>query len=86
MLPQWYDLFLHLGIDQAILDKSFSDHPFDAHVCLLDMINLWLKRDDPPATWKEMVDVLRCKLLEGRMAKIVEDKYCSNPSHPPRKY
>lgn len=83
LLPQWYDLFLHLGIDRAILDKSFSDHPFDPHVCLLDMIKLWLQREDPPATWKEMADVLRCKLLEGRYAVIVEEKYCSDPSHPP---
>lgn len=86
LLPQWYDLFLHLGIDRAILDKSFSDHPFDPHVCLLDMIKLWLQREDPPATWKEMADVLRCKLLEGRYAVIVEEKYCSDPSHPPRKH
>lgn len=77
---RWFDIFLNLGIDRAMLEKSAKDHPYNSHLSLLDVIILWLEREDPPPTWQALADVLRHKLLEGKIADEIEKKYCAKPS------
>lgn len=76
---RWFDIFLNLGIDRAMLEKSAEDHPYNSHLSLLDVIILWLEREDPPPTWQALADVLRHKLLEGKIADEIEKKYCPKP-------
>jgi len=79
-LTRWYDIFIHLGIDRAMLEKSARDHPDNSHLALLDVIVLWLEKEDPPPTWQALAHVLRHKVLEGKIAEKIEKKYISNPS------
>ena len=81
---RWYDVFLHIGIDRAMLDKAAANNPYDAHLACLEIITYWVDREDPPATWKAFADVLRHKLLEGKAADKVEVLFCSKT--PPREF
>ena len=77
-LYRWYDIFVHLGVDRAVLDKAARDHPCNSHLSLLDVIVVWLEREDPPPTWQALAHVLRHNLLEGKISEKIEKKFCSN--------
>ena len=74
--PRWYDVFLHLGIEREILDKCLKDHPFDYHSSLVKILTVWLQRENPPPSWQALVDVLQNKLLEGKLAVTIKQKFC----------
>ncbi len=76
---RWYDIFLHLGFDRKKLDKHLKAVPPRDRYILLMLVQDWLDRQDPPPSWEAMVDVLRNKLLEGKLAADVEEKYLGIP-------
>ena len=76
LVPRWYDIFLHLGIDRSILDKCLEEYPYDDRSALLKVIAVWLQRVDPPPSWRALVDVLQNILLEGKLAVEIKKKYC----------
>ena len=46
----------------------------DPHICLLDMIETWLKRVNPPPTWVAIIEAVEF-LGEEQLGKELREKY-----------
>ena len=72
---KWKVIGVFLGIPEgklADIAKKCQDNP---HKCLVEMLETWLKRVHPPATWATIVDAVEF-LGEGQLGKELEKKYC----------
>ena len=47
----------------------------DLHSCLVAMLETWLKRVDPPATWAAIIEAVEF-LGEEQLGEELRDKYC----------
>lgn len=75
---KWYDIGLQLDFKKGELDNIKADH---AHVgvkaLLLELLKQWLKRVDPPPSWKALIDALRTPAVkEMVIAGELAEKYC----------
>ena len=69
---KWYDIGLELKIDPASLDAIQEDNPRNAQNCLRDMLKKWLRRSQPKATWRALVEALESPLVdEGLLASMI---------------
>lgn len=69
-------MFLHLGIEREVLDECLKENPFDYHSSLVKILAVWLQRENPPPSWQALVDVLQNRLLEGKLAVTIKQKFC----------
>ena len=79
LLYYWYDIFINLGFSRETLEAVQQKYPYDAAMCLYDMVKLWIAREDPPPRWKDLAWVLRYKILEGKVAEQIEKTYLPDP-------
>ena len=76
---KWYHLGVQLNMRPSDLDAirvQFMNNPED---CLLEMLSLWLKREDPsPPSWQRVVDAL-CSpaIVSPALADKISKKYCN---------
>ena len=58
----------------AGIAEKYRDNP---HTCLLEMLETWLERVDPPATWAAIIDAVEF-LGEEQLGKELREKYTMN--------
>lgn len=76
----WYEIFMYLGISRESLAEIEEKYPFEAHMCLLEAVKLWVAREDPPPKWEDLARVLRYKILENKAAEKIEKMYLTDPN------
>lgn len=69
---RWKVIGVHLQISD--LSSIETKHHSDPHQCLLEMLEVWLKRVDSPPTWIAMIEAIEF-LGEEQLAKELRDKY-----------
>lgn len=81
-LPNWYDVFLSLGIERSILDESARTHFYNPILSVKDMTAIWLeKRKHSPATlWESLANTLRYDLFQVEAADKLQELHCSKHS------
>ena len=73
---KWYDIGLELGLRTGVLE-SIRYQNQDAPTCLRETLFHWLKKVDPPPTWKRLAYALEsCTVGEPRLAEQLRTKYC----------
>ena len=70
---KWKVIGVHLEISN--LGSIESKHPHDPQLCLVEMLEVWLKRVDPPPTWSSIIEAVDF-LREEQLAKELREKYC----------
>ena len=70
---KWKVIGVHLEISD--LASIEARHRGDPHLCLLEMLDIWLKRVDPPPTWSAIIEAVEF-LGEEQLGKELREKYC----------
>ena len=63
-------------LEMSDLDSIETKHHGDPHLCLLDMLDAWLKRVDPPPTWSVIIEAVEF-LGEKQLGRELREKYIS---------
>ena len=58
----------------AGIAEKYRDNP---HTCLVEMLETWLERVQPPATWVAIIDAVEF-LGEEQLGKELREKYTTN--------
>ena len=69
---KWKAIGVYLEISD--LDTIETKHHGDSHLCLLEMLDTWLKRVDPPPTWSAVIEAVEF-LGEVQLGKELREKY-----------
>lgn len=78
---KWMDIGLELDLRVADLTAIDEAHHGDVGRCFNEMLSLWLRKVDPPATWSAMVAALRDPDIGyGDLAEQVENMYIRQSS------
>ena len=56
------------------LDTIETKHHGDSHLCLVEMLDAWLKRVDPPPTWSAVIEAVEF-LGEEQLGRELREKY-----------
>ena len=72
---KWYDLGVHLELEEGTLKTIKSNHPENARRCLSEMLSTWLKAE-PRATWRTLCAALHSETVdEKELASNLVAKY-----------
>ena len=69
---KWKMIGVYLEISD--LDSIETKHQGDSHHCLLEMLDTWLKRMDPPPTWSAVIEAVEF-LGEEHLGKELREEY-----------
>ena len=70
---KWKLIGVYLEInDLSIIETKCHG---DSHFCLLEMLDAWLKRVDPPPTWSVIIEAV-VFLGEEKLGRELREKYC----------
>ena len=69
---KWKVIAVQLNISD--LDSIETKHSGDPHLCLVEMLDVWLKRVKPPPTWAAIVEAVEF-LGEEQLGKELREKY-----------
>ena len=69
---KWKTIGILLEIPKAKLEAI--EYRGDPHKCLLDVLETWLERVDPPATWTAIIEAVQF-LGEEQLGKELREKY-----------
>ncbi len=73
---RWYYIGLELNLDSEELITLREEYDDKFTKCLDRMLQMWLKRRDPPATWQALVDALKERTVdEEGVAMDIAKKY-----------
>lgn len=77
---KWFDLGLQLGLRESDLKVIEYDRGKDgAHVCLREMISLWLKMINPQPSWEGLVVALKKPSVQLiALAKKIKKECCTS--------
>ena len=64
-----------LSIPDAELEVIAKIHRGDLHMCLVEVLETWLKRVHPPPTWTAIIEAVQF-LGEEQLEKELREKYC----------
>ena len=56
---KWKIFGVMLNIAKGILDNIEFHHRQDPQHCLMEMLELWQRRADPPPSWNAMIEALQ---------------------------
>ena len=70
--PQWKLLGIFLNLDANLLGVIEVDNHQRVKMCLMEMLQLWLKQDPQPS-WSTLVEALR-EMGEENLAQSIEEK------------
>ena len=71
---KWRTIGVYLEIPQGKLSGIAEKKQHDPQDCLLEMLETWLERVDPPATWHAIIDAVEF-LGEEQLGKELREKY-----------
>ena len=71
---KWKMIGVLLEIPKGKLASIAEKYRGDPHKCLVEMLETWLERVDPPATWAAMIDAVEF-LGEEQLGEKLRDKY-----------
>ena len=70
---KWKVIGVHLRIgDLASIETK---HHSDPHLCLVEMLDAWLRKVDPPPTWSAIIEAVEF-LGEEQLGRELREKYC----------
>jgi len=69
---KWKPIGIQLEINN--LASIETKHRSDPQPCLLEMLEIWLKRVDPPPSWAAIVEALEF-LKEEKLAEELREQY-----------
>ena len=72
---KWEPIGIYLHLPMATLRAITADHQRDTYKCLLSMLEVWLKRENPFPTWSAIIQALKF-LGEERLATALREKHC----------
>ena len=72
---KWKLIGIQLEIPEGMLATTTERKMGDPQQCLVEMLEWWLKRVDPPATWSAIADAVEF-LGEEQLASGLRQKYC----------
>ena len=72
---KWEHIGIYLHLSMATLKTITGEHQRDPHKCLIGMLEVWLKRVDPPPIWPVIVEAVEF-LGEEQLGKELREKYC----------
>ena len=75
LADEWKHIGIYLHLPMATLNTIATEHQNDPHRCLIEMLEVWLKRVDPPPTWPAIIEAIEF-LGEMQLGKILREKYC----------
>ena len=55
---KWEHIGMYLKLHVATLKAIATEHRCDPHICLMEMLGVWLKRVRPPATWVDIIETV----------------------------
>ena len=74
---KWKMIGVQLDIPMGKLAGIAEKFQRDPHICLVEMLETWLERVDPPATWAAIIDAVEF-LGEEQLGKELREKYTMN--------
>ena len=74
---KWKMIGVLLDIPKGKLAGIAEKNRDNPHSCLVEMLETWLERVNPPATWAAIVDAVEF-LGEEQLGKELRDKYTMN--------
>ena len=72
---KWKLIVIHLHIPMATLKIICTEHQNDPNQCLIGMLEVWLKIEDPLPTWSAITEAVEF-LGENQLARELREKYC----------
>ena len=75
MADKWKMIGMLLEIPKEKLIGIAEKYRDDPHSCLVEMLETWLERVQPPATWAAIIDSVEF-LGEKQLGKELRNKYC----------
>ena len=73
---KWEPIGIYLHLPMATLKAIAEERQHDPHKCLLGMLEVWVKRVDPPPTWSALIEAVKF-LGEEQLGRELREKYCS---------
>ena len=70
---KWKAIGVYLRISD--LASIETKHHSDPHLCLIEMLDTWLKRVDPSPSWSAIIEAVEF-LGEEQLGKELREKYC----------
>ena len=74
MADKWRTIGLYLDIPFGKLAYIAAKFQHDPQICLVEMLETWLERVDPPATWATIIEAVEL-IGEEQLAKELREKY-----------
>ena len=71
---KWEHIGIYLHLPMATLRTIAVEHQQDPHKCLIGMLEVWLKRVNPPPTWSAIIEAVEF-LGEGQLGRELKQKY-----------
>jgi len=71
---KWKTIGLYLKIPDRKLSGIAEKYPHDPHKCLVEMVETWLERVHPPATWDAIAEAVGF-LGEDQLGRELREKY-----------
>ena len=71
---KWKAIGIQLAMEISGLANIETKRRSDPQSCLLDMLEVWVKRVEPPPSWAAIIEVIEF-LKEGKLAKDLREKY-----------
>lgn len=72
---KWKVIGVQLDIGFSNLTSIETKNHNNPHLCLLDMLEVWLKRVNPPPTWPAIIEAVEF-LGEEQLGRDLKMKYC----------
>ena len=71
---KWEPIGIYLHLSMATLKVIAAECQHDPHKCLIGMLEVWLKRVDPPPAWSAIIEAVEF-LGEEQLARELKEKY-----------
>ena len=55
MIVDWFNIGIHLGVKEHILQIIAKDNPHDTQRCRAEMFSAWLKGEEEATKWSNVV-------------------------------
>ena len=72
---KWEPIGIYLHLPMTTLRAIGAEHQRDPYKCLMRMLEVWLKKEDPLPTWSAIIDAVKF-LGEEQLATALREKHC----------